>query len=161
MSLFIEEGFHAVRAERIADAAGVSPRTFFRYFRTKEDVVFADYEDEFDVWDRITSAPRAGESLLDTIRRGTHQVAADYEADPQRWDRWYALVASEPVLRRRLLESQAHLRRRAAEALARLLDLDVDRDPRPTALAAAAMAASEVSSGANREGRSERVMRGS
>jgi AcrR family transcriptional regulator len=146
MSLFSRDGFQAVSVERIADAAGVSPRTFFRYFPTKEDVVFADYEDEFDVWDRITSAPRPGETLLETIRRGTHQVVEDYESDPERWDRWAALVASEPALRRRALESQAYLRQRAAEALGRLLGLDVTTDPRPTALAAAAMASTEVAS---------------
>lgn len=143
---FAEEGFDGVSVERIADAAGVSPRTFFRYFPTKEDVVFADYETEFDVWDAVTATPEPGEPLLETIRRGTHRVVADYEADPQRWDRWFALIASEPALQRRMLESQARLRHRATLALARLLGVDAATDPRPAALAAAAMAATEAAS---------------
>jgi AcrR family transcriptional regulator len=142
---FAEEGFDAVRVEHIADAAGVSPRTFFRYFPTKEDVVFADYEDEFDVWDEVTARPRPGEPLLETIRRGSHRVVADYEADAQRWDRWFALVLAEPALQRRMLESQARLRARATEALARLMDVEAT-DPRPAALASAAMAATEAAS---------------
>jgi AcrR family transcriptional regulator len=146
MDRFSAEGFDAVSVERIADAAGVSPRTFFRYFATKEDVVFADYEDEFDAWDEVTATPVPGEPLIETIRRGTHRVVADYEADAQRWDRWFALVAAEPALQRRMLESQARLRARATEALARLLGVDAAIDPRPVALASAAMAATESAS---------------
>jgi AcrR family transcriptional regulator len=143
---FAAEGFGAVSVEHIADAAGVSPRTFFRYFPTKEDVVFADYEAEFDAWDEVTATPRAGEPLLETIRRGTHRVVADYEADTERWDRWFALVVAEPALQRRMLESQARLRARATVALARLLGVDAATDPRPAALASAAMAATEAAS---------------
>lgn len=142
---FAAEGFDAVSVERIADTAGVSPRTFFRYFPSKEDVVFADYEEEFDAWDEVTATPRRDEPLLETIRRGAHRVVADYEADTQRWDRWFALVVAEPALQRRMLESQARLRARATEALARLMDLEAT-DPRPAALAAAAMAATEAAS---------------
>jgi AcrR family transcriptional regulator len=143
---FAAEGFDAVSVERIAEAADVSPRTFFRYFATKEDVVFADYEAEFDAWDEVTATPHPGEPLLEAIRRGTHRVVADYEADAGRWDRWFALVAAEPALQRRMLESQARLRTRATVALAKLLRTDPGTDPRPAALAAAAMAATETAS---------------
>jgi AcrR family transcriptional regulator len=143
LELFSADGFGAVSVERIADAAGVSPRTFFRYFPAKEDVVVADYEAEFDVWDREVSDPRPGETILEIIRRGTKRVGADYAARTQHWDRFFALVSAEPALQQRLLASRALLLQRATASLARLLDLPPN-DPRPAALAAAAMTATDT-----------------
>ncbi|GAA4476964.1 hypothetical protein GCM10023094_18160 [Rhodococcus olei] len=42
MRLFTERGYDATTVEQIAEAAEVSPSTFFRYFPTKERVVLAD-----------------------------------------------------------------------------------------------------------------------
>jgi AcrR family transcriptional regulator len=39
MGLFLEKGFEATTIDEIAAAAGISRRSFFRYFGTKEDVV--------------------------------------------------------------------------------------------------------------------------
>jgi len=42
LRLFREQGYEATTVEQIAEAAEVSPSTFFRYFPTKEDVVAYD-----------------------------------------------------------------------------------------------------------------------
>jgi len=46
LRLIRDQGYYATTVEQIADAAEVSPATFFRYFPTKEDVVL---QDDFDV----------------------------------------------------------------------------------------------------------------
>ena len=46
LRLFREQGYHATTVEQIAEAAEISPSTFFRYFPTKEDVVL---QDDFDL----------------------------------------------------------------------------------------------------------------
>ena len=46
LALFREQGYGATTVDQIAEAAEVSPSTFFRYFPTKEDVVL---QDDFDL----------------------------------------------------------------------------------------------------------------
>lgn len=41
MTLFLERGFEETTIDQIAEAAGISRRSFFRYFATKEDVVLS------------------------------------------------------------------------------------------------------------------------
>lgn len=44
LDLFSIKGYEATTVDEIAEAAGISRRTFFRQFRAKEDVIFADHE---------------------------------------------------------------------------------------------------------------------
>ena len=46
MGLFLEEGFEQTTIDQIAAAAGISRRSFFRYFGTKEDIVLGDLASE-------------------------------------------------------------------------------------------------------------------
>ncbi len=45
MTLFLDQGFEETTIEQIAEAAGISRRSFFRYFASKEDVALGDLID--------------------------------------------------------------------------------------------------------------------
>ena len=86
LDLFHRDGFEATSVAQIAEAAGVTERTFFRYFPTKEAVLFQDYESRLE-WFRAALAVRpVDESVLDSVvvavgsfpddREILHQIAA-------------------------------------------------------------------------------------
>ena len=103
LRLFAEHGYHATTVEQIADAAEVSPSTFFRYFPTKEDVVFHDELDP-KLLAALTEQP-AELSTLAAIRHAMRDVfgsLSESEAalELQRHD----LARTVPELRARMLD---------------------------------------------------------
>ena len=58
MGLFLEQGFEQTTIDQIAAAAGISRRSFFRYFGTKEDIVLGDLASEGErARDALESVP--------------------------------------------------------------------------------------------------------
>lgn len=111
MRLFEEQGYAATTVDQIAEAAEVSPSTFFRYFPTKEDVVLAD---DFDPL--IAAAIRAQPAdmhPIDAIIAGMQAVFGEMTA---------ADIAGER--RRQLLFQQVpELQARAMQQLADVIDM--------------------------------------
>src|SRR3974390_2681813 len=77
LQLFFDRGFEGVTVDEIVNAAGVSRRTFFRYFETKEDALLADYP---ELNAQLTDALEATvpSSAMDGIRAGLHGMADWY-----------------------------------------------------------------------------------
>ena len=67
LQLIDDRGYASTTVEQIADAAEVSPSTFFRYFPSKEQVLMADALDNVTVGAGVS--PRPGDHLLHA-RRG-------------------------------------------------------------------------------------------
>lgn len=81
MRLFAERGYDSVTVDEIAEACEVSPRTFFRYFGTKEDVLFAEGEARRAHLFEALEAQPADASPFEAIAGASRSVAAHYTAD--------------------------------------------------------------------------------
>ena len=147
LDLVAERGFAHVTVEDIAEAADVSPRTFFNYFPSKEAaVVGADPDRVAALRERIVrEAP--GEPVL-TALRGVMTSEAEAWADeltelgggggPTDWLRRMKGARADPHLRAAHAAQMAMVERAIAEGLAERLGTDPDRDPYPGLLAAMA-----------------------
>ena len=74
---FEEKGYEATTVEEIAAAADISPRTFFRYFTSKEDVVFLGQDEENAMVVELLRARPPDEPPLDALLRATRLVFAE------------------------------------------------------------------------------------
>ena len=137
LRLLTDRAFDSLTIDEIAAAAGVSRRTFFRYFASKEDVVFA-FLDRWAV--RLAAdivARPAEEDPVAAVQNSFRQLTAAYN------DRALALVRlvrETPSLQEREMINREHLRMAVVNALATRLGIDSDRDMRPQILATIAFA---------------------
>ncbi|HXB46744.1 MAG TPA: mycofactocin system transcriptional regulator [Streptosporangiaceae bacterium] len=69
LRMFTEDGFDDTTVERIAAAAGVSKRTFFRYFDSKADVLWHAFDGEVLALRAAFSAIPAGTPMMEAIRQ--------------------------------------------------------------------------------------------
>ncbi len=67
LALFDEHGFEATTVEDIAEAAGVSRRTFFRYYASKNDVVWGDFDALLHGMDDWLARVPEGAALVPTL----------------------------------------------------------------------------------------------
>jgi len=104
LRLVAEQGYDQTTVDQIAAAAEISPSTFFRYFKTKEDVILDDEYDPIMV-SAIDAAP-AELSPLEAIRHaivgalGSLTPAAEAKLAERS-----TLILSVPALRARVYES--------------------------------------------------------
>ena len=68
ITMFIERGFDTTTIDEIVAAVGVSRRTFFRYFGTKEDVVLGDLADRGAIIAKALAARPADEDPWEALR---------------------------------------------------------------------------------------------
>jgi AcrR family transcriptional regulator len=118
LRLFQEQGYEATTVEQIAEAAEVSPSTFFRYFPTKEDVVL--YDDLDPILYAAFEAQPAELNPIQAMRRAFRQVFASLPAEEadQTWERG-RLIFAVPELRMRMLDQLADALQESAEMIAR------------------------------------------
>jgi AcrR family transcriptional regulator len=141
LDLFATRGFRNVTVADIADAAGVTPRTIFRYFPTKEDLLLA-------LPRRATKVQLAALAELepsDDPVGAVWQLFVDLSLrrpSPTAIRRWYRAVNDVPEATARMQGERAALIEDAlADYIARSWELDPTADVRPRVLAASLQAA--------------------
>lgn len=119
LALFSERGFEAVTVDDVVAAVGVSRRTFFRYFESKEDALLADYPMLLERLREALLEDVADRPVLDAIRDGLHRVGDFYE------ERREAVLARSRVIKdaggpaARNLEMLSHWEAAIAEVVAK------------------------------------------
>jgi AcrR family transcriptional regulator len=118
LRLFREKGYQHTTVEQIAEAAEVSPSTFFRYFPTKEDVVLQDDMDTRMIEALAQQPP--GLAPLAAVRAATQQMFASYgAADLDQLNELATLTMTVPEIRARALDEFARTIAVMGEALAK------------------------------------------
>lgn len=139
LRLFREQGYEATTVEQIAEAAEISPSTFFRYFPAKEDVALYDELDPRLI--AAYEAQPANWSAIRALRAALREVFARLPAGEaeQQWER-SKLILSTPELRMRMLDQYAGLIALLAHLVAERVDRPED-DPAVQTYAGAALGA--------------------
>jgi len=137
-----EHGPQNVRVDDIAEAAGVSPRTYNNYFSSREQAIIASLAAERGARVAAALRERPAEEPLEHAVLGAliEQYSGDAEPDPDT----LALVTSAPALHAEFLDTIAAIERPLADAIAARTGTDHQTGLGPEVLAAAVSAAARV-----------------
>lgn len=143
LRLALERGLDNVRVEDIAEAAGVSPRTFNNYFSSKHEALAARHVDRVRQSARALLERPPGEPLWEAL---THAVLAPWERATQppapEIRQALRMLAGGPVMEG-LFAADAEL----AAAVAERTGTSLDRDLYPHLVATAVLAATQAAVG--------------
>jgi AcrR family transcriptional regulator len=139
LRLFASNGFAETTVEEIADEVDVSARTFFRYFSSKESVVYADEIERRDLWIGALQKRPYDEPVLASVREANIVLAGAYrpEKDFLRWD----LAAKNSSVAAAALQSNNRWEHAIAVEVAARLGLEDRFDITARTMAAASMGA--------------------
>ena len=133
-TLFVVRGFEHVKVAEIAEIVGVSEKTVFNYFPTKESLVFDRADEGIEKLSKALRERAPGESPVRAMLDALSEDPEELEALPDEIHMFMPLfsemVASTPALRTAWLELQGRLIETATVELAAHADVD-PRDPEP------------------------------
>jgi AcrR family transcriptional regulator len=115
-ALFDEQGYEQTTVDDIAERAGLGRTTFFRHYRSKEDVIFPDHD---RILGQVRSRLRAPghASALFAATDAARLVLQSYLDEGDIALQRYALTSSVPALRDREITSVARYQRLFREFL--------------------------------------------
>lgn len=104
LNLFDKSGFDGVTIDEIASASGISRRSFFRYFATKEDIVVAGHAAYGERIVEIVKARPRDEDVWVSLRRGYDILVENVDHDPEGAARTMRIINSTASLRAHTIE---------------------------------------------------------
>jgi AcrR family transcriptional regulator len=126
LKLFAARGFETTTVADIADAADIAPATFFTYFRTKEDVVFWDFDERFASLQYALAERPTSEHVIDTLRKWFATQLAEVPVDLARERQQALIIAQAPSVAARSLQLFERLEALIASAFADELEVASD-----------------------------------
>jgi AcrR family transcriptional regulator len=136
LELFAERGYDQTTLAEIADAAGVSTRTIFAYFPSKEDILFAALQATCDALVRALEERPAGIDALSALREFILSSAHEKTELDHKLEQ---AIAADPTLASHRRARIGQLQEVIAAAIAD--DLGVSADDRRPQIAAASLTA--------------------
>jgi AcrR family transcriptional regulator len=118
LKLFAAQGYDTTTTEQIAKKAGVSARTFFRYFPTKESVLFLGEPAWVQSFVWLYRGQPDSHSDVDAMCATLIELASGLARDRQSLLLYERAVASSPTLRGRVQDRQVQTVEKVAEAIA-------------------------------------------
>ena len=141
LDLVEERGFAAVTTEEIAARAGVSARTFFNYFPSKEAAVIGTTAEELESYAAALEEDVEGESPLESLRRILAGMLAPASIDRQLRAKRRRILLGEPALAPALVGNNIRIENALTEALERRLGVRPGDSLEPRLTVAVAIAA--------------------
>jgi AcrR family transcriptional regulator len=117
LALFEERGYDETTVAKIAERAGLTKRTFFRYFADKREVLFWGAENIEDLFSAAIHSATAAAPPLDAVGRGLEAFAARLDEQGEVAARRIRIVRASPELWERQLVKFASIAEAAARAL--------------------------------------------
>ncbi|MGD8195751.1 TetR family transcriptional regulator [Herbiconiux sp. P18] len=145
MRLFLDQGFDQTTIDQIASTAGISRRSFFRYFGTKEDIVLGDLASQGELMrDALEQVPSTV-GPWEALRQALHTIEA-LDIEPGVTLKIATMMYQTPSLRARSIEKHLQWQSLLVPDIRRRLGLAADdaSDPAPGAIVASAIACLDV-----------------
>jgi AcrR family transcriptional regulator len=123
LDLFVQDGDTGATVERIAEAAGVAPRTFYRHFAVKEDVVLPLFQrSSAKIADELRATPDDEPVTEALVRAFRSQLDGERQISARQRD-FLGLMMTNPQYRMRWTEVDGQLRSAVADLLASRLNV--------------------------------------
>ncbi len=146
-AMFATRGFDNVRVAEVADRVGVSEKTIYNYFPTKESMVLDNADESVEALARALRERGPEETLTEAVVRAIKDDMERYEQAPDELvgfiPAFVAMIEGTPALRAAWLELHDRLATVARDELAAQAGVD-PRDPEPTVAGRALAGLAEV-----------------